>query len=223
MLSTPADDVTDSDDTVATCVSYVIVVAELAVLLFEAASVNVPSATETEPVPLCVFAVGVNTTVYEVLDTPVNDDRVPPLKVMSPTTKLVEASDKVNVNVEVWPERNEVELAEIDTVGAVVSTVTVRLDEVDVTVESVSTVVETAVTTLSPAVRTPVSHVHTPVVELVVQVLPEITPSTYNWTVEPTGAEPVNVSVVADVMLSVEELPKSSVASRSGVDVLGSA
>ena len=52
MLSTPADEVTDSDDTVATCVSYVIVVAELAVLLFEAASVNVPSATETEPVPL---------------------------------------------------------------------------------------------------------------------------------------------------------------------------
>ena len=141
----------------------------------------------------------------------------------SPTTKSVEASDNVNVRVEVWPERNEVELAEIDTVGAVVSTVTVRLEDVDVTVESVSTVVETAVTTLSPAVRTPVSHVHTPVVELVVHVLPETTPSTYNCTVEPTGAEPVNVSVVADVMLSVEELPKSSVASRSGVEVLGSA
>ena len=38
------------------------VVAELAVLLFEAASVNVPSATETEPEPLCVLAVGVNVT-----------------------------------------------------------------------------------------------------------------------------------------------------------------
>ena len=142
---------------------------------------------------------------------------------MSPTTKLVDASDNVNVSVDVWLERNEVELAEIDTVGAVVSTVTVRLEDVDVTVESVSTVVETAVTTLSPLVRTPVSHVHTPVVELVVHVLPETTPSTYNCTVEPTGAEPVNVSVVADVMLSVEELPKSSVASRSGVEVLGSA
>ena len=199
-----------------------IVVVELAVLLFAAESVNAPSATETEPVPLCVFAVGVNTTVYEVPE-PVNDDRVPPLKVMSPSTKFVEASDRVNVNVEVWLERKEVELAEIDTVGAVVSTVTVRLDDVDVTVESVSTVVETAVTTLSPAVRTPVSQDHSPVVELVVQVVPEITPSTYNCTVDPTGAEPVNVSVVADVMLSVEELPKSSVASRSGVETLGTA
>jgi hypothetical protein len=201
----------------------VIVVVELAVLLFAAESVNAPSATDTEPVPLCVFAVGVNTTVYDVPETAVNDDRVPPLKVMSPTTKLLEASDRVNVNVEVWPDRNEVELAEIDTVGAVVSTVTVRLDDVDVTVESVSTVVETAVTTLSPADRTPVSQDHSPVVELVVHVLPEITPSTYNCTVEPTGAEPVNVSVVADVMLSVEELPKSSVASRSGVETLGTA
>jgi hypothetical protein len=221
VLSTPADDVTDSDDTVATCVSYVIVVAELAVLLFEAASVNVPSATETEPVPLCVFAVGVNDTVYEVPE-PVNDVSAPPLTVMSPTTKLVDASDNVNVSVDVWLERNEVELAEIDTVGAVVSTVTVRLDEVDVTVESASRVVEIAVIALSPAVSTPVSHVHTPVVELVVHVLPETTPSTYNCTVEPTGAEPVKVSVVADVMLSVEEVPKSSVASRSGVEVLGS-
>jgi hypothetical protein len=201
----------------------VIVVAELAVLLFEAASVNVPSATDTEPVPLCVFAVGVNTTVYDVPETAVNDDRVPPLKVMSPTTKLLEASDRVNVNVEVWPDRNEVELAEIDTVGAVVSTVTVRLDDVDVTVESVSTVVETAVTTLSPADRTPVSQDHSPVVEFAVHVLPEFTPSTCNCTVEPTGAEPVNVSVVADVMLSVGEVPRSSAASRSGVDTLGSA
>ena len=67
-------------------------------LLIAAASVNVPSATDTEPVPLCVFVVGVNTTVYEV-PVPVNDDSVPPLTVMSPTTKSVEASDKVNVNV----------------------------------------------------------------------------------------------------------------------------
>jgi hypothetical protein len=51
-LSEPADEVTESDDTVATCVSYVIVVVELAVLLVPAVSVNVPSATETEPVPV---------------------------------------------------------------------------------------------------------------------------------------------------------------------------
>ena len=69
--------------------------------MFAAASVNVPSATETDPVPICVFAVGVNTTVYDVPETAVNEDRVPPLKVMSPSTKFVEASDKVKVNVEV--------------------------------------------------------------------------------------------------------------------------
>jgi hypothetical protein len=201
----------------------VIVVAELAVLLFEAASVNVPSATDTEPVPLGVFAVGVNTTVYDVPETAVNDDRVPPLKVMSPTTKFVEASDNVNVNIEVWPERNEDELAEIDTVGAVVSTVTVRLEDVDVTVESDSTVVDIAVIALSPAVSTPVSHVHAPVVELDVQVLPVATPSAYNCTVEPTGAEPVNVSVVKEVILSVDEIPESSAVSRTGVEILGNA
>ena len=75
--------------------------AELAVLLFAAASVNVPSATETEPEPLCVFVVGVNTTVYDVPETAVNDDNVPPLKAISPTAKSVEVSDKVKVNVEV--------------------------------------------------------------------------------------------------------------------------
>ena len=116
-----------------------------------------------------------------------------------------------------------VEEANAVTVGAVVSTVTVRLEDVDVTVESDSTVVDIAVIALSPAVRTPVSHVHAPVVELAVQVLPVATPSAYNCTVEPTGAEPVNVSVVADVTVSVEELPKSSVASRSGVETLGTA
>jgi len=70
-------------------------------LLFPAASVNPPLATDTEPVPLCVFAVGVNTTVYDVPETAVKDDNVPPLNVMSPTTKSVEASDNVMVNTEV--------------------------------------------------------------------------------------------------------------------------
>ena len=97
-----------------------IVVVELAVLLFEAASVNVPSATDTEPVPLGVFAVGVNTTVYDVPE-PANDDNVPPLTVMSPTTKSVAASDKVNVNVDVSPDFNVDALAAIETVGACVS------------------------------------------------------------------------------------------------------
>ena len=98
--------------------SYVIVVAELAVLLFAAESVNAPSATDTEPVPLCVFAVGVNTTVYDVPETAVNDDNVPPLNVMSPSTKFVEASDKVKVNVDVSPDFSVDALAAIETEGA---------------------------------------------------------------------------------------------------------
>ena len=100
MLSAPADDVIASDDTVAAWVSYVMVVVELAVLLVPAVSVNVPSAIETEPVPDCVFVVGVNTTVYDVPE-PANDDNVPPLTVMSPTTNVVDDSDNVMVKVDV--------------------------------------------------------------------------------------------------------------------------
>ena len=101
--------------------SYVIVVAELAVLLFPAASVNPPLATDTEPEPLCVFVVGVNTTVYDVPETAVKDDNVPPLNVTSPTTKSVEASDKVNVKVDVSPDFSVVALAAMLTVGTRVS------------------------------------------------------------------------------------------------------
>ena len=89
-----------------------------------AVSVNLSKATDTEPELVCVFAVGVNTTVYEVPE-PENDDKVPPLNVMSPTTKLVAASDKVNVKVDVSPDFNEAELAAIETVGACVSYVIV--------------------------------------------------------------------------------------------------
>jgi hypothetical protein len=99
-------------------VSNVIDVAELAVLLLLAASVNAPLATDTEPEPLCVFAVGVNTTVYDVPETAVNDDRVPPLNVMSPSAKFVEASDRVNVNVEFSPDFSVDALAVIETEGA---------------------------------------------------------------------------------------------------------
>jgi hypothetical protein len=109
------------------------------------------------------------------------------------------------------------------TVGNTVSTVTERLDEVEVTVELVRIVVDTAVIAFVPLVSTPVSHVHAPDVALAVHVLPEATPSTYSCTVEPTGAEPVNVSVVVDVMLSLFNAPESSAESRSGVEMLGSA
>jgi hypothetical protein len=102
-------------------VSYVIVVVELGVLSFPAVSVNLLHPTDTAPELLCVFAVGVNTTVYEAPE-PANDDRVPPLTVMSPTAKLVEASDNVNVNTEVSPDFNDDRLAVIElTEGRTVS------------------------------------------------------------------------------------------------------
>ena len=109
-----------------------------------------------------------------------------------------------------------------DTVGEVVSIVTVRLEEVEVTVVSDKMVLDSAVMTLSPAVNTAVSHDHAPVEVFAIQVLPDASPSTNNCTVEPAGAEPVNVSVVADVMLSVF-VPVSSAASRSGVEMSGTA
>ena len=47
---------------------------------------------------------------------------VPPDTVMSPTTKLLDASDSVNVTVSVWPDFKEPELArEMVTVGTSVS------------------------------------------------------------------------------------------------------
>ena len=65
-----------------------------------------------------------------------------------------------------------------DTVGEVVSIVTVRLEDVEVTVESDKIVVDSAVMTLSPAVRTAVSHDQAPVELFATQVLPDATPST---------------------------------------------
>ena len=104
------------------CVSYVIDVAELAELVFPAASVNTPSATDTEPEPLWVFAVGVYTTVYEVPDTAVNDDNVPPVTETSPVTKFDDASDNVIVNPVVSPDFSVDVPATIETTdGACVS------------------------------------------------------------------------------------------------------
>ena len=52
---------------------------------------------------------------------PLNDDNVPPLAAISVTTKLVDASDSVNVNVDVSPDFSVVALAAIETVGTRVS------------------------------------------------------------------------------------------------------
>ena len=148
------------------CVSYVIDDAELAELVFPAASVNAPLATDTEPEPLCVSAVGVYTTEYDVPE-PVNEDNAPPLAVMSPTTKSVVDSDNVNVKVDVWLALSDVEVAAIVTVGAVVSTRCDKLAEIPVNVnvalfdaasrivpppaESVLKVALTPLVSLSPA------------------------------------------------------------------------
>ena len=87
--------------TVGAWVSYVIVAVELAVLVLPAVSEKTPLETETEPDPLCVFVVGVNTTVYTVEEVDVTDERVPPVTETSPVAKFEDASDSVIVNVEV--------------------------------------------------------------------------------------------------------------------------
>ena len=76
------------------------VVDELAVFVFPAASANTPIATAIDPVPDCVLTVGVNTAVYTVDDVADIDASVPPVTVASPVKKFVDGSDKVNVNVE---------------------------------------------------------------------------------------------------------------------------
>ena len=52
---------------------------------------------------------------------PEKDDNVPPLNVMSPTAKSVDASDNVIVRVDVSPDFSVVALAVMVTVGANVS------------------------------------------------------------------------------------------------------
>ena len=86
------------------------------------ASANVTPATDTDPVPELMFAVGVNTAEYSVDEMVVSVPMLPPDTVMSPTAKLDEASDSVNVTVSVWPDFKEPEPArEMVTVGAAVS------------------------------------------------------------------------------------------------------
>jgi hypothetical protein len=94
-----------------------------AVLLLEAASVKVAPATEMVPVPELVFAVGVNATLYSVDDVVVSAPMVPPETVMSPTAKVEEASESVNVMVSVWTDFIDPEPARVMvTVGTTPST-----------------------------------------------------------------------------------------------------
>ena len=86
------------------------------------ASANVAPATEIDPVPDCVFVVGVNTTEYTVDEVVVSVPMLPPEMVMSPEAKSDDASDSVNVTVSVCPDFKEPELARVMvTVGAAVS------------------------------------------------------------------------------------------------------
>ncbi len=94
--------------------------AALAVFPFAAASVNTPALTDIDAVP-DELDVGVNVAVY-VVPEPLKPDNVPPETVISPTRKLVEASDNVNVSTSVLLTPNEPEpLRDIDTVGTTVS------------------------------------------------------------------------------------------------------
>ena len=85
-------------------------------------SVNAAPSTEILPAPESVFEVGVNTTEYTVDDVVVSAPMLPPETVMSPTVKVEDASERVNVMVEVWPDLSEPEPDRASkTVGAAVS------------------------------------------------------------------------------------------------------
>jgi len=85
------------------------------------ASVNVVPATEIEPVPVCVFVVGVNVAVYEV-PLPERLPMEPPVVVTSVATKFVDVSESVNVMVSVSPDLRVPEPARVMvTMGAAVS------------------------------------------------------------------------------------------------------
>ena len=101
-------------------VEYEILSAELASFPLPTESVNTPAPTEIDAVP-DESAVGVNVAVYEDPE-PLKPDNDPPETVISPTTKSVADSDRVNVNKSVPPTIKEpVPLRAIDTVGDVVS------------------------------------------------------------------------------------------------------
>ena len=86
------------------------------------ASVNRAVATEMEPAPDWVLAVGVNTTEYTVDDVVVSAPMLPPETVMSAAVKVLDASDSVKVMVSVWPDRSDVDPARVmATVGSRVS------------------------------------------------------------------------------------------------------
>lgn len=97
----------------------------LAVLVFPATSAKPPADTDKDAVP-SAFAVGVNVAEYTVADEEANPDNDPPVTDTSPTTKSVDASDNVNVIVDVPPTAKDPEPdLDNDTVGAVESRVIV--------------------------------------------------------------------------------------------------
>jgi hypothetical protein len=115
-----------------------------------------------------------------------------------------------------------VEEEKLETVGAVVSTVTDNALDVDVTTES-SVVDATAVSECTPALSVPVVHDQAPVVSFARHVLPVSVPPSFSWTDAPGGAEPVNVSAVLVVRSSLFDAPVSEPATKSGTDTAGRA
>ena len=80
---------------------------ELAAFPFPAASLNAPSAINTEPLKALLLPVGVKSAEYVVPD-PVNPLSEPPETVMSPTSKLLDDSLSSTDTVAVCPTLNAV-------------------------------------------------------------------------------------------------------------------
>jgi len=95
-------------------------------LVLPAASEKAVSPTLITP-SVVLSSVGVNVAVYSVPDTSVSALRLPPLTLISPKTKSVDASERVKVTVVVSPFFNDAAADVIAIVGLSVSTERVKV------------------------------------------------------------------------------------------------
>jgi len=95
-------------------------------LVLPAASEKAVSPTHITPF-VVLSSVGVNVAVYSVPETSVRALRLPPLTLISPKTKSVDASERVKVTVVVSPFFNDAAADVIAIVGLSVSTESVKV------------------------------------------------------------------------------------------------
>src|ERR1700682_41151 len=170
-------------------------------------------------VPLSLAVVGVNVAV-RTRPIPEIAPSVPPLTAISPVlpshAKVEPGSSlKVNVIVAVSPIFNCDTSLVIETVGAVISIWTARPEDDGPTLPATSVAVAEMVWLPSLSAVLVIDQLPPLATALPSTVAPSVS---YSVTVEPDSAVPVKVGVVTSVRLSIDDVPLSELAERSGVD-----